>query len=110
MELHSDKFKEHFLDILLSYLSVKARVLYGRLAKDDDELTIKEGEIIENVIENDGGWWEGEISGKRGLFPDNYVELIEHGEAGKKDNTDCVKGGKYFFKIFDTSSRRRRAF
>ena len=100
MALHSDHFKEHFLHILLSYLSVKARVLYGRLAKDDDELTIKEGEIIENVTENDGGWWEGEINGKRGLFPDNYVELIEDGEAWKKVNTDCVKGGKYFSRIF----------
>jgi len=23
----------------------------------------------------DGGWWEGELDGKKGLFPDNFVKV-----------------------------------
>lgn len=22
------------------------------------------------------GWWEGELNGKRGVFPDNFVKLL----------------------------------
>lgn len=24
-----------------------------------------------------GGWWEGTLSGKSGVFPDNFVKIIE---------------------------------
>ena len=84
---------------LPSYLTVIARVLHDRLAEEIDELTIEKGKIIENVIEKDDGWWEGVINGKRGLFPGSLVEPIEYVEAGKKDNTDCVKGGNYFLRV-----------
>ena len=36
-----------------------------------------EGEIItivSRVIE-DGGWWRGELDGKVGVFPDNFVKV-----------------------------------
>ena len=33
-------------------------------------------EIVTNVDCQDGGWWEGELNGKRGLFPDNFVEVV----------------------------------
>jgi len=23
----------------------------------------------------DGGWWEGELDGKKGIFPDNFVKV-----------------------------------
>ena len=23
----------------------------------------------------DGGWWEGELDGKKGMFPDNFVKV-----------------------------------
>ncbi len=26
-------------------------------------------DIIDNVIEQDGGWWEGDLNGKHGVFP-----------------------------------------
>ena len=28
-----------------------------------------------SVLQIDEGWWKGEINGKAGLFPANYVEL-----------------------------------
>ena len=42
-----------------------------------DELTLVEGEIItivSRVIE-DAGWWRGELDGKVGVFPDNFVKV-----------------------------------
>lgn len=56
----------------------QAKVLYAYDAQNDDELTIKEGDII-NVISKeieDQGWFKGELNGKIGVFPDNFVELI----------------------------------
>lgn len=45
-------------------------------AQHDDELTISVGEVITNIRKEDGGWWEGQINGRRGLFPDNFVREI----------------------------------
>nr|XP_015197090.1 PREDICTED: SH3 domain-containing kinase-binding protein 1-like isoform X2 [Lepisosteus oculatus] len=54
---------------------VEAIVEFDYKAQHDDELTIAVGDIISNIRKDDGGWWEGEISGRRGLFPDNFVRL-----------------------------------
>ena len=48
---------------------------YEYIAQEEDELTIKPGEVISNVIKHDGGWWEGELNGKKGMFPDNFVKV-----------------------------------
>lgn len=50
-------------------------VEYEYIANEDDELTIKQGEIVSNVNKHDGGWWEGEVNGRRGMFPDNFVKV-----------------------------------
>ena len=40
-----------------------------------DELTIRAGEVIKNVKQLEGGWWEGTLNGKKGMFPDNFVKV-----------------------------------
>ncbi|KAJ8397665.1 hypothetical protein AAFF_G00436640 [Aldrovandia affinis] len=49
---------------------------------NEDELTLKEGDIIHVLNKETGepGWWRGEISGKEGVFPDNFVTLISEAE------------------------------
>lgn len=49
--------------------------MYSYDAEQPDELTIKPGDIIKNVSMVDGGWWEGELNGKKGMFPDNFVKV-----------------------------------
>lgn len=44
-------------------------------AVNDDELTLKVGDVITNIKTMEGGWWEGELNGKRGVFPDNFVKV-----------------------------------
>ena len=37
------------------------------------ELSFKSGDIIRDVKPMKGGWWEGSINARRGLFPYNFV-------------------------------------
>ncbi|MEE6468705.1 hypothetical protein FKM82_008355 [Ascaphus truei] len=54
---------------------VDAIVEFDYKAQHDDELTIAAGDIITKIKKEDGGWWEGELKGRRGLFPDNFVRV-----------------------------------
>ncbi|XP_069617613.1 SH3 domain-containing kinase-binding protein 1 isoform X1 [Ranitomeya imitator] len=56
---------------------VDAIVEFDYKAQHDDELTIVAGDIITKIKKEDGGWWEGELKGRRGLFPDNFVRELK---------------------------------
>ncbi|XP_032633881.1 SH3 domain-containing kinase-binding protein 1 isoform X2 [Chelonoidis abingdonii] len=56
---------------------VEAIVEFDYKAQHDDELTITVGDIITNIKKETGGWWEGQLKGRRGLFPDNFVREIK---------------------------------
>ncbi|XP_067896481.1 SH3 domain-containing kinase-binding protein 1 [Heterodontus francisci] len=56
---------------------VEAIVEFSYEAQHEDELTISVGDIVTNIKKEDGGWWEGELDGRRGLFPDNFVREIK---------------------------------
>lgn len=58
------------------------RVLFPYTAVNEDELTLAEGEIVTIVSKEapDRGWWRGEINGRIGLFPDNFVQLLPAGK------------------------------
>jgi len=52
--------------------------VYSYAAENPDELSLQVGEVI-HVMEmkiEDVGWWKGELNGKVGVFPDNFVELL----------------------------------
>ncbi|KAM6213975.1 SH3 domain-containing kinase-binding protein 1 isoform 1-T1 [Sarcoramphus papa] len=66
-------------------LLVEAIVEFDYKAQHDDELTITVGDVITNIKKDDGGWWEGQLKGRRGLFPDNFVREIK--KDMKKENT-----------------------
>ncbi|XP_040846680.1 proto-oncogene vav isoform X4 [Ochotona curzoniae] len=52
-----------------------AKARYDFCARDRSELSLKEGDIIK-ILNKKGqqGWWRGEIYGRIGWFPSNYVE------------------------------------
>ncbi|KAL0481267.1 myosin heavy chain [Acrasis kona] len=56
----------------------KLRAAYGYDATAGDELTLKEGDLLYLIEKDPSGWWEGELiaTGKRGLFPGNYVQEL----------------------------------
>jgi len=60
---------------------LKAEVLFDFSGADSDELNMKEGDIVEIVDKSDQAWWEGKLNGHTGLFPANYVKLLEPSKA-----------------------------
>ncbi|KAM3415524.1 Drebrin-like protein [Cercospora zeina] len=52
---------------------------------EENEIALREGERIFNIEMVDDDWWMGENSkGEKGLFPSNYVELVEGGAAAQE--------------------------
>lgn len=56
----------------------RALVQYDYEKAEDNELELKEGEYVINIDMVDEDWWMGQnMHGDSGLFPSNYVELVE---------------------------------
>ena len=48
---------------------------------DESEITFDPGDIITGIEQIDAGWWRGNgPDGRNGLFPANYVELVDSAE------------------------------
>lgn len=56
--------------------TVRARALYACEAENEGDLAFHAGDIITVVSRDDSGWWTGSIGGATGLFPANYVQIM----------------------------------
>lgn len=56
-------------------------VEHDYIAKEPNELSITKGDIIKDVTKKQGGWWEGTLKDRKGLFPDNFVKVIDKDSA-----------------------------
>ena len=52
----------------------QVRAIYDYQASDAEELSLVTGDVVSLVRKDDTGWWVGELRGRKGLFPYNYVE------------------------------------
>lgn len=60
----------------------RALIQYDYEKAEDNEIELKEGEFVTNIEMVDEDWWMGQNSaGETGLFPSNYVELVEDDDA-----------------------------
>ncbi|XP_040280348.1 SH3 domain-containing protein 21 [Bufo bufo] len=59
-------------------ISEFARVMFDYVPTLPDELALKKGDVVAVISKEteDEGWWRGELNGKTGVFPDNFVILI----------------------------------
>lgn len=53
------------------------RALYNYDATEDSELSFKANEKLIVLQKDDSGWWQGELNGRVGMFPSNFVEVID---------------------------------
>lgn len=62
----------------------RAVIIYDYEKAEDNEVELREGDHVTDIDMVDEDWWMGTNSqGERGLFPANYVELVEaDDEAG----------------------------
>jgi len=59
----------------------RAVIQYDYEKAEDNEVELREGEIVTDIDMVDEDWWMGtNAQGERGLFPANYVELVEDDE------------------------------
>jgi hypothetical protein len=58
--------------------SIRAIVQYDYEKAEANEIELKEGEYVTDIEMVDQDWWLGvNAGGERGLFPSNYVEIVE---------------------------------
>uniref|UniRef100_A0A8C9J4T1 Dynamin-binding protein n=1 Tax=Panthera tigris altaica TaxID=74533 RepID=A0A8C9J4T1_PANTA len=81
------------------YSMGQARALMGLSAQLDEELDFREGDVITITGVPEPGWFEGELDGRRGIFPEGFVELLgplrtvdELVSSGNHD--DCIVNGE----------------
>lgn len=71
----------------------RALIQYDYEKAEDNELELREGEYVTDIDMVDEDWWMGRNSrGETGLFPANYVELVEdragHGSVAAAPTAD----------------------
>ncbi|XP_065074733.1 SH3 domain-containing kinase-binding protein 1 [Ochlerotatus camptorhynchus] len=75
-------------------LNRRCKVIYSYQENKPDELTLAVGDVVEIFEEVEEGWWRGKLNGKVGVFPSNFVELIESASpmsANRKSSTGGPK-------------------
>ncbi|XP_069756346.1 dynamin-binding protein isoform X2 [Narcine bancroftii] len=73
----------------------RARALMGLSAQLPEELDFNEGDVITIVGLPEPGWFEGELGGRRGIFPEGFVELmgpLQSPEAGARVHEGEAEG------------------
>ncbi|XP_054021151.1 SH3 domain-containing protein 19 isoform X1 [Dryobates pubescens] len=55
----------------------KAKALYDFHGENEDELSFKAGDTITELESVDEDWMSGEIQGKSGIFPKNFVHILK---------------------------------
>ena len=69
------------------FLGRTARVTFSYKAEQEDELSLEVGDVIKNIVDTNVGWCEGELNGKRGMFPNNFVEEIVAESSDNNSNS-----------------------
>uniref|UniRef100_A0A3Q3EFC1 Osteoclast-stimulating factor 1 n=1 Tax=Labrus bergylta TaxID=56723 RepID=A0A3Q3EFC1_9LABR len=54
----------------------KCKALYDFTPEHDDELVLKEGDLLDIYGKEENGWWFGKLNGETGHFPSTYVEEL----------------------------------
>ncbi|KAM8765110.1 SH3 domain-containing protein 19 isoform 1-T2 [Rhynchonycteris naso] len=55
----------------------KAKALYDFHGENEDELSFKAGDTITELESVDDDWMSGELMGQSGIFPKNYVQVLQ---------------------------------
>jgi hypothetical protein len=61
--------------LIAASTGAKAKALFDFVPSEDGELGFKVNDVLV-IHKQEGEWWEGELNGKRGVLPSNYVQLL----------------------------------
>lgn len=75
--------------------------------KNEDYLTLKEGDVVVVTHKDDNGWWKGSLNGKTGFLPGSYLKEVPPEVDFEKNNR--LSSGSQPFEIsldLDTNGPR----
>ena len=67
------------------------RANYNFISEGKNEISLKKGDIIRVTDKIDEGWWIGTCNGKSGMFPSNYVTVIDGNDNNSQLQSSDVK-------------------
>ncbi|NXX90776.1 DNMBP protein, partial [Centropus bengalensis] len=76
LSVRSHQLSQSALLEVPAYSLGQARALMDLSAQLEEELDFREGDVINIVGIPEPGWFEGELRGHRGIFPEGFVELL----------------------------------
>lgn len=85
----------------------QCKVIYPYAPANEDELRLIEGEVVTVLSKElpDKGWWKGELRGKIGVFPDNFVTLLpSESKCNKHAMTEIIS--RLFSLTFSDTNKR----
>ena len=89
MEEHSGSAAPSLPHTTSQTIGKRAVVQYDYEKAEENEIELHEGEYVTNIDMVDEDWWMGENArGEQGLFPSNYVELVEDGATGHESTVN----------------------
>ena len=65
-------------------------ILYDFDAHDDDELAVRQDQIIEILDDSHEEWWKCKAGSREGVVPASYVDVIKTRPASKKDQNSAA--------------------
>lgn len=74
VEIHSGIASSAASSIRNTTQSLQVRAIYDYDAQNADELSMREGDVIDVTQQGTDGWWFGVLKGQTGQFPSTYVE------------------------------------
>jgi hypothetical protein len=74
----------------------RLKALFSYSPEQDDELSLAVGDVIDFISEVEEGWWKGQLKGRTGIFPSNFVsdlevEAVRQNDVPSTDNKQATK-------------------
>ncbi|CAH1776541.1 unnamed protein product [Owenia fusiformis] len=78
---------------LFHYVATGPRgvALFDYEAQQSDEISFQVGDVVLLIRKIDPFWYYGKVKNKEGLFPTNFVEVVEQLPKEEKEDTEAVK-------------------
>jgi SH3 domain-containing kinase-binding protein 1 len=85
-------------------------VVFPYQGLNKDELTLRVGQVVTIINKDveDAGWWKGELDGVVGVFPENFVKVIEKKSSDKKpERPPAMLSSNTTVKVDDTEKAKK---
>ena len=91
---YQDCFTSDSHHLINNEIQSYVHVLYTFTAEAENELSIKEGDIVHLIRHVNDKWLEGELDGKVGMFPKDFVQIIQ--DVVEENNTEPAPVSEQF--------------